>query len=444
MSAEAPKPVDPNPTAEVAEIEGEAAEELAKKEFSTWIPYIASKGIESKQILYTLAKKNNNNNAPVVVQDPYFIAMKGTELQPFLNNNSDNKTANFKPVVEDLEEKNEINNKYKDDFYYTAPRGVLNTGPARNFTWFIRVTMKPRYANADTLAKEDGLYGKGKSEDVPKPNARRSWATEIGEDDGYVSNVVPEIYFRDEAGKVWAKRTSDSQKVSNFMHYYERATTRPDYGNGRFPRGVDMSKIKIYIHQLIDDVERYGGVEGVPHLDPNTSKRDLIDEKLYTRVANALGWSNMRTTPAGGWDRERFAKAEWLHRCGYAYGGLSDNDASSSQVKENLIFGTSETNSVMTRYEDVYRNAILRERTLIDVLRGVYAETPTSNLPMDYVNGKLTTELTGVCRMLRSKDNTIRREEINPPKANITPEPKDWSDISKRYPWLCAGLKYVF
>lgn len=80
------------------------------------------------------------------------------------------------------------------------------------------------------------------------------------------------------------------------------------------------------------------------------------------------------TTAKSKWDKERFATAEvsttdlqihqsifshrhpdeqWLHRVGYAYGGLDDTGYGSSQHVKNLVFGTSETNSIMTRYYNI-------------------------------------------------------------------------------------------
>ncbi|KAF3283634.1 hypothetical protein TWF970_000812 [Orbilia oligospora] len=805
MSVENPKPVDPNPTVDAEEREAEAQEALANQELVTWIPYISTKAPESRQILYTLAKKNNNN-APAVIDHPYYIVMRGSDLDYFTEKNYferpiefqsagiyfvsmsevascsgqlligsnkvtgtkdqvtgkftnatmleifdiegnyikitvgftravgykkfaelaaqtwygftseanyteakknhpdiDTKTnsiifgpnAGFKPVLE-LNEKQKadndensraladyfktdlINRKYKAAFYYNDVGTGADIRPASRFTWFKRATVKSRYPNAETLAKEKGLYvrlnmedfkistldvgfgatnpsrcyiekehfksvwanttfggreivgeprkrpapdeetedpnkpkaskpgestdvggsstdhekekekenemeeeggkeekkgkeeekGKGKTDEAIKPGARRSWATEIGDDEGYVSSVVPQIYFRDEAGKVWAKRTSDSQKVSNFMHYYERGTTRPDYGSGRFPRAIDMKKITIWIHPLIKDEERYGGTAEKPReklanifekarstsmsttykflpadegVDKNTYTwlsrscfgdydtyientvlteyltKEVTDERQvpkdidadilkklekdhakgiaalaafnkitgkdeytdYTApaptritaakidaaygtrasalnqgavmegisasdVANALSWSDMRATPINGWDKERFSKAEWLHRVGYAYGGLTDDDPTTSQKKYNLIFGSSETNSIMTRYEDVYRNAIIRERTLSQQLQLIYDKASMANPAAQFVNATLATKLTDKGAKLRLEGKSYIREKIAVPKAKLTSEPKAWTDISKRYPWLCSGLEYDF
>ncbi|KAK6346046.1 hypothetical protein TWF730_010379 [Orbilia blumenaviensis] len=163
-----------------------------------------------------------------------------------------------------------------------------------------------------------------------------------------------------------------------------------------------------------------------------------------TDVAKALGWSDMRTTSQRGWEKERFARAEWLHRCGYAYGGLTDDDANSSQVKENLIFGSSETNSIMTRYEDVYRNAIIRERNLYEQLKPVFKDAPPTHALGDLVHGRLITVLSDGGGTLSSKNNAFERVPIPVPKSKINPVPKTWTDISKRYPWLCSELTYTF
>lgn len=52
--------------------------------------------------------------------------------------------------------------------------------------------------------------------------------------------------------------------------------------------------------------------------------------------------------------------AEWLHRCAYSWGGLTD-EPRSSQAPKNLIFGTGECNSIMTRYEKAWQALVCRE-----------------------------------------------------------------------------------
>lgn len=45
---------------------------------------------------------------------------------------------------------------------------------------------------------------------------------------------------------------------------------------------------------------------------------------------------------------------KWLHLCAFSWGGLiglgTEDQGATSQVPENLVLGTSETNSLMMRY----------------------------------------------------------------------------------------------
>ncbi|RSL63203.1 hypothetical protein CEP54_005278 [Fusarium duplospermum] len=60
--------------------------------------------------------------------------------------------------------------------------------------------------------------------------------------------------------------------------------------------------------------------------------------------------------------------AEWLHLAGFAYGGFmmtgDTSGWSTSQNPHNLVFGTSETNSLMTRYESAWQTFLLYEYEL--------------------------------------------------------------------------------
>ncbi|KAM7219209.1 hypothetical protein V8F06_005378 [Rhypophila decipiens] len=80
-----------------------------------------------------------------------------------------------------------------------------------------------------------------------------------------------------------------------------------------------------------------------------------------TLIAKSLKWRDHNVkTPAGTWPGTTHMPAEWLHRCAYSWGGL-DDDPNSSQVPGNLIFGTGECNSVMTRYEKAWQELVRRE-----------------------------------------------------------------------------------
>ncbi|KAI1055803.1 hypothetical protein LB506_009203 [Fusarium annulatum] len=50
-------------------------------------------------------------------------------------------------------------------------------------------------------------------------------------------------------------------------------------------------------------------------------------------------------------DAKKKRVAEWLHRSAFSYGGLTPGDLRSSQVANNLVLGSPQTNTVMMRYE---------------------------------------------------------------------------------------------
>ncbi|KAF3935344.1 hypothetical protein ABW19_dt0208756 [Dactylella cylindrospora] len=439
-----------------------------------------------------------------------------------------------------------------------------------------RPPTKPKAGEGkDEMKKEEKEKASAASSSDPKKRPVPRWNEVLfADEDVHVTTRLQKVFYRDEAGKVFAKDTSDAMRVRNFMEFYYNGTTRPDYQNGRFPRAVDMKNIKIYIHQLITDETRFGLVkpgegpreslynifarvheegnmqtefaffdsatktENIPktytllsrscfgdfdtyietvkleqYLDEKVTKErkypgDLdvdvinklraenkkidelaefnkmeegkaegdkvneyknfvntstaitavkIDNAKGTRssapgqaavmsgisasdVARVLGWDAMRTTPINNWDKERFAMAEWLHRCGYAFGGLSDAASpGSSQTPQNLIFGTSETNSIMTRYEDVYRNAILRERNLAEELRAIYEGKQVVT-----VTGRLRTQLANGAGRLRLKDGGYIREAVSVPRWSQSSGPTTWVKLGERYPWICGELSYKF
>jgi len=55
--------------------------------------------------------------------------------------------------------------------------------------------------------------------------------------------------------------------------------------------------------------------------------------------------------------------AEWLHRSAYSYGGLNTAaKPNSSQVMENLVLGSEETNTRMLRYETFIKRFVARQK----------------------------------------------------------------------------------
>lgn len=83
------------------------------------------------------------------------------------------------------------------------------------------------------------------------------------------------------------------------------------------------------------------------------------------QVAKHLGWDKAdQKTPGdmGNWPSTSHMPAEWLHRIAFSWGGIDGKECvMSSQDKKNLIFGSGECNSVMTRYEKAWQAMVLKE-----------------------------------------------------------------------------------
>ncbi|KAH9225315.1 hypothetical protein K456DRAFT_1332203 [Colletotrichum gloeosporioides 23] len=92
-----------------------------------------------------------------------------------------------------------------------------------------------------------------------------------------------------------------------------------------------------------------------------------------TKVAKIAGWpkSTIRLSgvkDAGGkivWDSPSVFPAEWLHRSAFSWGNETTNNGL-TQRSSNLVFGSSETNSKMTRYEKAWQQLFYIEKGISD------------------------------------------------------------------------------
>ncbi|UPK95893.1 hypothetical protein LCI18_006828 [Fusarium solani-melongenae] len=89
------------------------------------------------------------------------------------------------------------------------------------------------------------------------------------------------------------------------------------------------------------------------------SQKTVMGNVSAPEIADSLDWAKEMII---------FSNAEWLHLSGFAYGGFmmtgAESGWSTSQNPLNLVFGTSETNSLMTRYEAAWQSFILYEYEL--------------------------------------------------------------------------------
>ncbi|KAF5701765.1 hypothetical protein FGLOB1_10000 [Fusarium globosum] len=79
-----------------------------------------------------------------------------------------------------------------------------------------------------------------------------------------------------------------------------------------------------------------------------TQDKCVADRGYSANLAFSDIYPDYYPTPA---DAKKRRVAEWLHRSAFSYGGLIQGDPNSSQVPNNLVLGTPDTNTVMMRYE---------------------------------------------------------------------------------------------
>ncbi|KAL2872760.1 uncharacterized protein BJX67DRAFT_376552 [Aspergillus lucknowensis] len=157
-----------------------------------------------------------------------------------------------------------------------------------------------------------------------------------------------------------------------------------------------------------------------------------------TDIAKAFGWTSEPRVAAVGaaaassascspvqWRESAFAAAEWLHRSAFSWGGLlppgkgGKDAANSSQIPRNLVFGTSECNSIMTRYEAAFKDLITRDAE----------QSPSNNT---WNGGILVTEL--------------KRDKYKEKYADDEPvdQPQHFRNLeSPKYSWLSLAMDYT-
>jgi hypothetical protein len=91
-----------------------------------------------------------------------------------------------------------------------------------------------------------------------------------------------------------------------------------------------------------------------------------------TEIATIAGWENpgQRITGHGAWSWPGEYPAEWLHRSALSWGNIQD--VLYPQSSYNLIFGSSEANSLMTQYGKSWQLLFAKEFGLQRELRQRY------------------------------------------------------------------------
>ncbi|KAI9792779.1 MAG: hypothetical protein M1816_001511 [Peltula sp. TS41687] len=158
-------------------------------------------------------------------------------------------------------------------------------------------------------------------------------------------------------------------------------------------------------------------------------QQDAVMGTSATEVAAAYKWttprsriSDFKTNSGVKWDIGYFP-AEWLHKSAFSWGGLNDDGANvwdSSQVPKNLIFGTSETNSVMIRTERAWQGLFDAEASLYRKLEPNIQDTEMTQRRKK-VKGTLTLKA-AIARDLKDyrswdagSSSLIRYKSVGPP-----------------------------
>ncbi|KAK3387897.1 hypothetical protein B0H63DRAFT_542389 [Podospora didyma] len=205
------------------------------------------------------------------------------------------------------------------------------------------------------------------------------------------------------------------------------------------------------LKNLVENVEEHGdSAAASKRLDPRTKagegmlvsfisaekilaargkRSDVIGQSAVmgssaTEVAQMLAWSDpgvqVPAIPGStAWPGTGVYAAEWLHRSAFSYGGLANQvDVKTSQIRENMVFGTSECNSLMTRYEKAFQDLLLLEKNR----KGGNAKA----LLMTHTR---VTHLNGTLRGIRG----------DPP-----PLPTRYPETEYDVPWVSYAMTYTF
>lgn len=143
---------------------------------------------------------------------------------------------------------------------------------------------------------------------------------------------------------------------------------------------------------------------------------------------------------------------QWLHRSAYSFGGLrGDGNYFSSQVQENLVFGSSECNTMMTRYSTLhyvwFDIPLANLRSYEKAYQTLFAKEEKfrrENNPTD--NTKFLAKLTTRMNNKYIIKNTLTVpfiDHVEPPQY-LLGNGNDGKPIWDNIPWLFFSLEYSF
>ncbi|KAJ7214543.1 hypothetical protein GGX14DRAFT_331764, partial [Mycena pura] len=149
--------------------------------------------------------------------------------------------------------------------------------------------------------------------------------------------VDPKKAKRAKATKVLSRRARDLGVAEGLISYDDKGVT-------------------MFVALAAEKIKNARGMR-----DTEESQSQVMGGITAPTIADSLGWSKKMHA---FW----LAVFQWLHLSGFAFGGFGlpgqKEGYSSSQMPFNLVFGTSESNSLMTRYENAWQDVLEKEQEL--------------------------------------------------------------------------------
>ncbi|KAI9652613.1 MAG: hypothetical protein M1821_008360 [Bathelium mastoideum] len=170
--------------------------------------------------------------------------------------------------------------------------------------------------------------------------------------------------------------------------------------------------------------------QGLVWVPLNTQLMDLASGKRTTKGVDTqnkvMGQSaDEVASKAFGWKvsdkSDNYSAAEHLHVCGFANGGLTSGPKAyrTSQIQHNLVVGTSETNSVMLRYERAIIKTFQKEKKL----RALYQQYKLGN-----GGASVGTEVLGELKVHLNQDGPVYSNELSTDGKFVTRKEQDFND----------------
>ncbi|KAJ9609487.1 hypothetical protein H2200_005814 [Cladophialophora chaetospira] len=269
------------------------------------------------------------------------------------------------------------------DFFVNGTKPSSNRKPSRFVDPKITIQLRPDMATLSALGISLPDFKQLVEENVKKTKANQE--VQVVEDqpdsDFVFLDIDPFLFY-----ETWAKRVHLKPYVEKFAerekkdeaavqalatHLQNQIVTKVSAKRMKFQQNkpssasTDDTSLEVELTNL-----KQTQVLGKKR---NPSQKAAMGNKSATDVATTFGWKTPNakipqftdpTSPNITWSSGGLWPAEWLHKSGWAWGGVDNEEASNwstSQQPKNLIFGTSETNSVMIRTETAWQNLFKTE-----------------------------------------------------------------------------------